>query len=150
MNTLDYHKIYLELHAKVKELEDSRADLEGKLGDITKEIESLRHTLNHLAPLAGFAGFFDDDLSSLGITDAVQAVLPQEERMSASDVKKKMQERGFDFSKYSAPDATVRTILNRLVEADRAEMEKEGWKTFYKLPKQPDSGPEISEDDIPF
>jgi hypothetical protein len=148
MTAPDYAKMHSELASKVRELEEERADLEGKLGDIGKEIESIRRTLAHLSPLAGYSGLFAKDLSDFGITDAVRSVLQRKEKMSAAAVRKKMQERGFDFSKYSAPDATVRTILNRLVEAEKAEMEKEDWKTFYKLPD--DGGPEISDDDIPF
>jgi hypothetical protein len=150
MDTPDYPTIYAELAVKLGELENEQAELEGKLGDISAQIDSLRHTLNHLAPLAGYtADPFSEDVSSLGITDATEAVLSATNKMSAAEVRAKMQEQGFDFSKYSAPDATVRTILSRLVDGDKATVEKDGWKTFYKRKAAP-QGPEISEGDIPF
>jgi hypothetical protein len=73
-----------------------------------------------------------DSCANLGITDAVRGVLSPTTRMSAAEVKAEMEKRGFDFSKYSAPDASVRTILKRLVEAKKAGFEKEGYKIFYK------------------
>lgn len=143
MGTPDYKAIYAELANKVAELYQARTELEVRLGDITKELEGLEETLAHLAPLAGYAPASElDSVSSLGITDAVRGVLSPTTRMSAAEVKAKMEERGFDFSEYSAPDASVRTILKRLVEAKKAEQEKEGYKIFYKyLP---------TDEEIPF
>ncbi|HLK04420.1 MAG TPA: hypothetical protein VKT53_08265 [Candidatus Acidoferrum sp.] len=132
MPTPDYRAIFASLAEQHGELLQTRAELEVKLGDVTKEIESLNEAMNHLAPLAGYA-LFSESVANLGITDAVRGVLDPEVRMSAAEVKAKMVERGFDFSKYSAPDASVRTILKRLVDGKKAEVEKEGWKSFYRF-----------------
>jgi hypothetical protein len=141
MATPDYRNIYDELAAQLSSLQDTRTELEVKLGDVTKEIERLEETMSHLAPLAGYMND-PESLVGLGITEAVRTVLDRKVRMSAAEIKAKMIDRGFDFSEYSAPDASVRTILKRLVEAKKAEMEKEGWKTFYKyLP---------TDEEIPF
>ncbi len=141
MTTPDYKTIYEVLSSKVSELWETRTELEVRLGDINKELESLEETMSHLGPLAGYTSG-PDSIVELGITDAVRAVLDPKIRMSPADVKAKMEERGFDFSKYSAPDASVRTILKRLVEAKKAEQEKEGHKIFYRfLP---------TDDEIPF
>jgi hypothetical protein len=141
MTTSDYEKMYTELLNRITSLWSQRADLEGQLGDINKEIESVQNTLQHLAPLAGYISE-SEQVKALGITENVRSVLDRKARMSAAEVIAKMQERGFDFSKYSAPDATVRTILNRLVEAGKAELEKEGYKTFYRY--------RPTDDEIPF
>jgi hypothetical protein len=138
----DYRAIYDELARKITELWQLRTELEVKLGDITKELESLEETLIHLAPLAGYGPSESDSIANIGITDAVRAVLDPRQRMSAAEVKIKMEERGYDFSKYSAPDASIRTILKRLVEAGKAEEEKEGHKIFYKHC--------LTDDEIPF
>lgn len=144
-----YRKMYDELSARVHELCARRDELELQLGEITTELANLYKTLSHLTPLAGYT-FAVDSLSELGITDAVRAVLRPNEKMSAGDVREKMEEKGFDFSRYSAPDASVRTILKRLVDAKPAQAvsEKDGWKIYYSA--VPTQGPEISDEDIPF
>jgi hypothetical protein len=126
----DYKDIYELLAIQLSNLQETRAELEAKLGDVRKEMEGLEETMGRLAPLAGYSD--PNSVAELGITDAVRGVLDPKTRMSAAEVKAKMEERGFDFSEYSAPDASVRTILKRLVEAKKAEVEKEGYKTFYK------------------
>jgi hypothetical protein len=142
----DYKKMYAELSTRVHELSTQRDELELQLGEITTQLANLHRTLNHLSPLAGHT-FAVENISNLGITDAVRAVLKPDTKMSAGDVREKMQEKGFDFSKYSAPDASVRTILKRLVDAKPAQavVEKEGWKTYYRAVPI-----EISDEDIPF
>jgi hypothetical protein len=133
MTAPDYPAMYEQLAAQLGELAQQRTDLEVQLGDINKQIESIQETLTHLAPLAGYVSMSEfDSCANLGITDAVRGVLSPTTRMSAAEVKAEMEKRGFDFSKYSAPDASVRTILKRLVEAKKAGFEKEGYKIFYK------------------
>jgi hypothetical protein len=132
METPNYTSIYAELAKQLLRLEETRAELEAKLGDVTTEIERLEETMSHLAPLAGYLTD-PDSVVGLGITEAVRQVLDRKIRMSAAEVKTKMEQRGFDFSDYSAPDASIRTVLKRLVEAKKAEVEKEGWKSFYKF-----------------
>jgi hypothetical protein len=142
MTEPNYRAIYEELSAKVAELWQLRTELEVKLGDITKELESLEETLAHFGPLAGYGPSEFDPLITLGITDAVRSVLSPTTRMAPSEIKASMEQRGFDFSKYSAPDASVRTILKRLVEAGKASFEKEGHKIFYKYA--------VTDEEIPF
>jgi hypothetical protein len=138
---LDYKKMYDELSEKVSQLWETRNNLEIELGNISKELEALQETMVHLAPLAGQTSEFDP-LTHVGITDAARSVLSPAHRMSAAEVRTAMEQRGFDFSKYSAPDATVRTILKRLVEAEKASVEKEGHKIFYKYA--------VTDEEIPF
>jgi hypothetical protein len=141
MATPDYRSIYEDLATQLCSLQEMRAELEAKLGDVSTEMERLEETMSHLAPLAGYLND-PDSIVGLGITEAVRTVLDRKIRMSAAEVKAKMEERGFDFSAYSAPDASIRTVLKRLVEAKKAGVEKEGWKTFYKyLP---------TDEEIPF
>jgi hypothetical protein len=141
MATVDYKSLYFEMGSKLDELQQKRTDLEVQLGDVTTEIRSLEAMRRYLAPLAGF-GIFEESVAELGITEAVRAVLNPTDRMSAAEIKAKMEQKDFDFSGYSAPDASIRTILKRLVEAGKAEVEKEGHNTFYKLL--------YTDEDIPF
>jgi hypothetical protein len=142
MTELNYQEMYLQLFRKVEKLQETRAELEAQLGDIAKEIESIDKTMAHLAPLAGFQVTEFDSIAELGITDAVRGVLDRKVRKSPAEVKTEMEKRGYDFSKYSAPDASIRTILKRLVEAGKAEQEKEGYNIFYKWTP--------TDDEIPF
>jgi hypothetical protein len=141
MDASAYRAIFDQLSSQLEELRQSRVELEVKLGDIENEIGSLEETLKRLGPLAGYLND-PDDIGGLGITEAVRGVLDLKNRMSAAEVKIKMEQKGFDFSRYSAPDASVRTILRRLVDAEKAEVVKEGFRTYYKyLP---------TDDEIPF
>src|SRR5258708_3325746 len=103
MTEPDYKKMYSELQARVHELSRQRTDLELQLGEIGTQLKNLAQTINYLAPLAGYVAdpFEESNLENMGITDAVREVLNPEEKLSVSDVKEKMEKRGFDFSKYS-------------------------------------------------
>jgi hypothetical protein len=139
----EYEAIYQRLLGERMDLEKQRAAIEASLADLTKEIESLNQTMGNLAPLAGY-DFDDQSIANLGITEATRKVLAldRDAWMSVNEIKTKMSELDYDFSKYSAPDASLHTTLKRLVDAGRAEFKKEEWKIFYKF-KQTD-------DDIPF
>ena len=132
MTTLDYKSIYSSLSSQYNELNEMRTELEVRLGDLNKELESIEKTLAQLSSLAGYAYSGNGSIADLGITEAVRFVLDKAVRMSATEVRMKMAERGFDFSKYSAPDASIRTILKRLVDSKKAEAEKEGYRIFYR------------------
>jgi hypothetical protein len=132
MTDIDYQAFYDQLSVKVSELCQQQIELEVQLGDVTKQLESLRATMSDLAPLAGYPPSESDTIVNLGITDAVRSALHPSTRRSPAEVKADMEQRGFDFSDYTAPDASIRTILKRLVEAGKAEQEKEGHKIFYR------------------
>ena len=141
MNRDGYVKIYMQLLSRIGELKGRRAELEAALGDTVHEIENIKKAIDHLAPLAGMM-YDEKDVSNMGITDAVRHVLDPKERLSVAEIKAKMEEQGFDFSSYNAPNASIHTILKRLVDAGKAELEKDGWNSFYKyLP---------TDEDIPF
>lgn len=141
MESKDFWTMYVALQNQFDALCTERTELEVKLADISRQIDHLNKTMRHLAPLTGVMAS-EDDIKELGITDAVRSVLNPTVRMSATEVRAKMQEKGFDFSEYSAPDATVRTVLKRLAEAKKAEEEKEGRNVYYKC--------SVSDEEIPF
>jgi hypothetical protein len=143
MDKAEYETMYAQLGKERRALENRRAEMEANLADISKQIESLQETMSNLAPLAGYT-LFEESLAKLGITDATRKVLSleSEEWMSVSEIKTKMTDLGYDFSKYSAPDASIHTTLKRLVEAEKAESKKEEWRIFYKF--------KGTDEDIPF
>ena len=139
----DYFEMWENLGSQIARLNDHRADLEAQLSDVNKKIEHLQMTIRHLSPLALGEHLSEfDDIKELGFTGAVRSVLDRDVQLSAADIKTRMQERGFDFSQYSAPDASIRTILGRLVDANKAELIKEGNKRFYKF--------KFTDEEIPF
>lgn len=141
-----YRAIYDQLNERLQVLTIRRDEAELSLGDLKKEISSLEETLTYLAPLSGYI-FNPTNLGNVGITEAVRTVLNLEapERISVSDLKKKMEDHGFSFESYSSPGATLHTVLRRLADAGEVKLEKDGYKVFY-LPVQQ----EISDEDIPF
>jgi hypothetical protein len=140
MATNEYAETYTKYRERLRELREKQVDLELQLEDVSREAEGLEGIVKHLAPLAGET--IVDDITSVGITQAVRSTLELEEKRSASDVKQKLEDAGFDLSRYAAPDQTIRKVLARLVDAGKASMEKDGWKTFYKYV--------VTDDDIPF
>jgi len=135
MDQNDYQTIYEQLSSRLIDLTNRRNDEELALADLSKEIENLEETMSHLAPLCGYV-FNPTNLSNLGITQAVRLVLSTEERMSVADIRKKMEERGFSFTSYSAPAATLHTVMRRLVDAGDVKSEREGYKVFYTSLKE--------------
>jgi hypothetical protein len=142
MEPKDFWTMYLELQKQADALSNELTELQIRSADVSKQLEHVEMTMRHLAPLTGVMSGPNDDIKELGITDAVRSVLDPKVRLSATEVRAKMQEQGYDLSKYSAPDATVRTILKRLVEAKKAEDEKEGHKVYYKWL--------VTDEEIPF
>ena len=133
MDILDYQDMHRSLTEQLHDLKDQRAETEATLGDLSKQIQSLEITIKHIGLLAGYVEeSSDNSLAGIGITDAVRHVLDLKERFSVAEIRTRMEARGFDFSGYSAPNSSISTTLRRLVEAGKAEMEKVGWKTFYK------------------
>ena len=67
-------------------------------------------------------------LTELARTTLEEAALP----ISASDLKTRMEAKGFDFSKYASPLATLHTVLNRLVKSGKVKMvpQKGGKKSY--------------------
>lgn len=155
-----YAGTWSELMEECSDLEGRRTELEEELDEVKKKIAHLEEVLRHLAPLAGLT-YHDTDLSGLGITAAVRVVMENsKERMSASDVRRALEGRGFDFSAISSPMSSIYKILSRLADDPDCPVKKErdGNATFYCWEKpEPAPAPddyaqsaEISDDDIPF
>jgi hypothetical protein len=144
----EYDPTWITLYQKRSDLHDRRSTLEADLSEVNTQIEHLNEILKHLAPLAGMPG---GNLASLGLTNAVRWVLENaEDRMSPTDVRDKLTEKGFDLSALTAPMGSIYKILSRLADDSKEisrEKEEGGRNVFYRW-KKPE--PEISDDDIPF
>jgi hypothetical protein len=68
-----------------------------------------------------------------GLTDLARVTLQEAYiAVSAGDLKNRMQDKGFDFSKYSNPLASIHTVLRRLVKSGEVRVvpQKGGKKTY--------------------
>ena len=67
-------------------------------------------------------------LTELARISLQEAVLP----LSASELKKRMEDKGFDFSKYSNPLASIHVVLQRLVKSGQVKVipQKSGKKAY--------------------
>jgi hypothetical protein len=141
MASNEYSVTYDAYMNRLQFLREKQTELELQLEEVSREADALDGIVKHLAPLTGRT-ILAEDVTSLGITNAVRSVLEVTQRRSAGEVKQKLEGAGFDLSKYTAPDQTIRKVLTRLVESGKAAVEKEGWKTYYT------SVP--TDDEIPF
>lgn len=147
MDQADYCNRWYELVGEKGRLEDRRAALEAELSEIKTQIEHLDEVLNHLAPLAGIC--FGKTVSNLGITDAIRTILREsQDRLSAQEVRRLLEDKGFDLSRYTSPMASIYKILGRLTDdSQEVEREKEDYKVFFRW-KAENQG--ITDEDIPF
>jgi hypothetical protein len=156
MSEPNYFRTWVDLESERNSLMGKRAELEADLNEVNNKISHLTETLRHLAPLAGVHGEHGGVIG-LGITDAIRTILrsashrEEDEWMTASDVKKDLNEKGFDFSGISHPMASIYKILSRLVddygeaEKEKIELEEGGGRIAFRW-----KVPEITDEDIPF
>ena len=149
----DYRATWDELYGECVGLEEQRDNLETELSEVKSQIAHLREVLSHLRPLAGVP--LGDDISGLGITDAIRAILENsKERMSPHGVRNALVNKGFDLSGYSAPMSSIYKILARLADdqSSRVFRIRDESGVFYEWRKIDEfaESAEISDDDIPF
>ena len=113
-------------------LDQAKADycaLQEKMGECLKEqqhlekrIVGIRETIVALSNLLG-EEFVEED--ALGLTDAIrQAFKTAVGPMAPTDVRGRLEQLGYDISKYGNVMASVHSVLNRLVQ--RREVAQEG------------------------
>lgn len=148
MSFEDYSETFKQLVHKRTVLVQKRTELETQLNDLNVEIAHLEEVTDHLGPLAGIVAD-PASIVGLGITDAIRTVLrTSQTRMAASDVRRELGEKGFDFSGQTHPMASIYKILSRLYEAgeiDKIE-DEDNFRVFYAWKKDD----EIKDEDIPF
>ncbi|HWZ84070.1 MAG TPA: hypothetical protein VNW47_15685 [Terriglobales bacterium] len=146
MDASHFQQTWAAISQERSNLVNRRTELETELVEVRNKIKHLTEVLNHLGPLAELPYYSDDEISNLGITDAVRLVFRyNDEKFSPQDVRKQLGEKGYDMSSLTAPMASIYKILSRLEEAGEIEREKEEGRVYYKW-----KSPPITEDDIPF
>jgi hypothetical protein len=123
--------VWRTLSEQLSAAQDKRASLEIQLRETDVEVARLNKALANVAALLGFHSA--EDISSLGITDAIRRVVNSaQSRMSAAEVREALSKHGFDLSGYQNPMASIYKILARLQENGELDIEREGWAAFYK------------------
>ena len=139
----EYEATFGMLSKKKLDLLIERTDVELKLSEIKSQIAHLSEILDHLAPMAGMP--VRDNISAMGITDAIRWVLKStEDRMAPIDVRDKLTEKGFDLSGLTAPMASIYKILARLADGPTPEVVREredDGKVYYRWITLPDEPP---------
>jgi hypothetical protein len=136
-----YESTWDTLNDERRRLTDQRTELETELSEITRQLAHIEEILSHLAPLAGL--HYVAEFSALGMTDAIRLVLREAtERMSTSEVRTALAEKGFDFSGHTAPGSSIHKILTRLDKSGEVEKETEDFRVYFTWKK--------TDDDIPF
>ncbi len=145
MDTSDFARTYSELSTQRKNEIDRRTELETELIEVRNRIAHLDEVLSHLAPLADI--YVDPNgVTGLGLTDAMRKILlTADEKMTAQDIRKRLQELDYDISGLTAPMASIYKILSRLEEADEVKRDKEDGRIFFSWKVPP-----ITDEDIPF
>ncbi len=146
-DSLGFEKMWSDIWHQRAMLLERLASLETDVLDARNKIIHLDEMLKNLAPLAGR----DDDgtnISGLGITDAIRSVLKTSgKQLSAQDIRRLLNEKGFDLSGLTAPMSSIYKILSRLVDGTKKEVDREKGErgVFYRW-----KSIEITDDDIPF
>ena len=139
MEPKDYGRMVDKLNDRHFELTEKRWEIETQLKEVVSELKELEATLSHLRPLAGETAEVGS-VAGLGLTNAIRKVLSlSKEPMSARDVRDDLEKRGFNFSEYEMPGASIFTILYRLKRKGEILSEKKPgvsnpvqWKTKRK------------------
>jgi len=164
MEDIDYKKIFAAVKVELEALQEKKVVIETDLDDLNARVEAMTKTYNALAPLIGetpipdpsgwlpVTGLNIETLKAAGITAAVRAVIesvPMEhdeiKGMTATMMRDRLQEIGWDWSTYTNPLATVSTVLKRLSDKDVIEIDskpKDGARTFRRKRNL--------DDDVPF
>ena len=132
MNLTSYRR---DLKVKKQELTGllrQRQEIDRKIAHLQPLISHLEGLCRELGDRAAQEAASKVELNT-GLTELAritleEAFLP----LSASELKKRMESKGFDFSKYSSPLTAIHTVLKRLVKSGKVKVipQKAGKKAY--------------------
>jgi len=132
MNLTSYRR---DLKAKKQQLTGllrQRQEIDRKIAQLQPLISHLEGLCRELGDRAAKEAASKVELTT-GMTELARAILEEAFLpLSASELKKRMETKGFDFSKYASPLATLHTVLNRLVKSGKVKVvpQKGGKKSY--------------------
>jgi hypothetical protein len=126
---------YVGFLADIQRLETKMAELDIQREDTRKQLERVRRIAAEVGALCGVVG--ENNLNAMGFTDACRTVLRTSYPawLSAKELQDKLEQGGFDLSRYESPAASIYTILGRS-EGKFLEKKTEGFNTFYRWKKR--------------
>jgi len=120
------------------------ARLEARLAELDVDREAVRtqieHTKQIVANLQRLCGVFDpNNVKVLGFTDAVRAIFRMNRgvKLSATQIRDALIEKGYDLSGYSNPMSSLYTVLDRLIKGVEITRVPEGLLSMYVMPARP-------------
>jgi hypothetical protein len=136
METIETKAQLVGFQAEVIRLEAKLAELDVQREETRKQLSHVRQIVSDLHAISGHAA--PDNIGVLGFTDACRVIVRDNHPnwLSASDVRDKLSEGGYDLQPYSNPLASIYTILRRLHDAGQIEKKQEGLQTFYRWIKR--------------
>jgi|SRR5271163_3603091 len=133
MEPKEFYKHWEALQAERERLAARRDEIEMELHETKTKIRHIDSALDHLMPLADL-GMLVSEITQLGLTDAVRRIfqMNKDVRLSATDVRNKLKEEGYDLSDLTAPMASIYKILSRLSDnPEEMRREKEDGRVYY-------------------
>jgi hypothetical protein len=124
-----------DLKARKRELAGllrQRQGIDQKMAQLQPIINHLEGLCRELGDRAAMENAAKVELTT-GMTELARVTLEEAYMpLSASELKQRMEAKGFDFSKYSNPLASIHTVLQRLVKSRQVKMvpQKAGKKAY--------------------
>ena len=118
---LNYNQVIEGSLRELRERVRQREEADKRIGQLIKAL----HDLAPMLPVSERSGLFSSvkiaRRKGLGLTEIILDILRDSDvPLSVSDIRDRMQESGFDLSKYSRASATIHNIMRRLVQSKRA------------------------------
>jgi hypothetical protein len=132
MNLRSYRR---DLQTKKQELAKvlrQRQEIDHKIAQLQPLISHLEGLCKELGDRAAKEAATKVELTT-GMTELARVILEEAFLpLSTNELKQRMEGKGFDFSKYTSPLATLHTVLNRLVKSGKVKvvLQKGGKKSY--------------------
>jgi hypothetical protein len=150
MELSDYKRTFDKLKEDIAHLDRSRINVEDQLSKLIIQRDALVQPIlgEELIVVENAVNASIEAISSAGISPAVRMILDgyPHESFTAATMRDRLAQRGWDWSKYINPLATVHSVLVRLAKAGHAKEDTktnpDGAKSFYSskrpsVPTQP-------------
>lgn len=125
--SIDYNSWYENAKTELQKVQEEKAGLQRAAIDCDRQIAALIQTMNAIAPLVGAEPLTppaseETDMAPGGMTDSIRSILTEAgEPLTASEIRDRLEQKGFDIKSYSNPLANIHTILRRLTESKAVE-----------------------------